>query len=80
MMNTFKRNLIIGYGLSLLLLIVTAIASYSSIESLLDSQARVNHTNAVINKLEEVISVSKDAETGQRGYLLTGQENFSRAV
>lgn len=75
-MSTFKRNLLIGYGLSLLLLIVSAIASYISIQQLLDNQKQVNHTNEVINKLDSVMSVLKDAETGQRGFLLTNIEDF----
>ena len=76
MNGSFKRNLLILYGISFFLLIVTAIASYSSITSLLSSQRQVEHTNAVLNKLENVISVLKDAETGQRGFLLTENDDF----
>ena len=76
MNSSFKRNLIILYGSSFLLLIVSAVASYSSINNLLNNQRMVDHTNLVINKLESVISVLKDAETGQRGFLLTGREEF----
>ncbi len=75
-MNAFKRNLLIGYGISLLLLIGSSVASYISIKNLLASAAMVNHTNIVINKLESVISVLKDAETGTRGFLLTGNDVF----
>jgi signal transduction histidine kinase/DNA-binding response OmpR family regulator/CHASE3 domain sensor protein len=75
-MNAFKRNLIIGYGLSLLLLIISAVASYTSINNLLYSARWVSHTNEVQKKVESVISLLKDAETGQRGYLLTGNETF----
>jgi CHASE3 domain sensor protein len=76
MKSSFKRNLLVLSGLSFLLLIVSAIASYTSITNLLNSQQQVAHTNLVINKLDNVISVLKDAETGQRGFLLTGEEKF----
>lgn len=76
MNSSFKRNLVIGYAISLLLLIASAIASYTSIHNLLTSQYWVNHTNTVINKLENIIASLKDAETGQRGYLLTNDEQF----
>ena len=76
MKSTFKRNLLLLYGISFLLLIVSAIASYASIKGLLKSQEEVAHTNHIINKLENVISALKDAETGQRGFLLTGKERF----
>src|SRR4030095_14212106 len=75
-MDAFKRNLIIGFGISLLLLIISAVASYVSIHNLLKSADQVNHTNEVQKKVEGVLSILRDAETGQRGYLLTGDEVF----
>ena len=73
---SFKRNLLILYGISFLLLIITAIASYSGIINLLKSQEEVTHTNLIISKLDNIISTLKDAETGQRGFLLTGEDQF----
>lgn len=76
MNSSLKRTLVIGYAISLLLLVISSVASYKSIQNLLYSQNTVNHTNTVINKLEDVVSVLKDAETGQRGYLLSNDEQF----
>jgi signal transduction histidine kinase/CheY-like chemotaxis protein/CHASE3 domain sensor protein len=73
---TFKRNLLIGFGVSLLLLVVSSVASFFSIRNLLASAYLVDHTNTVILKLENTLSFMKDAETGQRGFLLTGDEKF----
>jgi signal transduction histidine kinase/DNA-binding response OmpR family regulator/CHASE3 domain sensor protein len=73
---SFKRNLLILYGISFLLLIISVVASYSSITNLLDAQQEVAHTNLVLTKLDSVLSVLKDAETGQRGFLLTNNEQF----
>ena len=75
-MNEFKRNLVIGFGISLLLLIASAIASYFSINNLLYSARMVNHTNEVAMKLEGVMGILRDAETGQRGFLLTNDRRF----
>ena len=76
-MNTsFKKNLLVSYGTSLFLLIISSIASFMSIHNLLESQDWVNHTNQVITKLGNVLSVLKDGETGQRGFLLSGQAEF----
>jgi signal transduction histidine kinase/DNA-binding response OmpR family regulator/CHASE3 domain sensor protein len=72
------RNLQIGFGLSLLILVVTSVASYSSINNLLDSSQWVDHTDSVINQLSSALSTLKDAETGQRGYLLTDDTVFLR--
>jgi signal transduction histidine kinase/DNA-binding response OmpR family regulator/CHASE3 domain sensor protein/HAMP domain-containing protein len=76
MTSTFKRNLLVGFGISLLLLIVSSVASYISIHNLLESVKIVQHTHSVLAKLQNSLSVLKDAETGQRGYLLTGEEKF----
>ena len=76
MNKTLNRNLVIGFGLSLLLLIVSSFSSYFSISSLLKSAELVDHSSLVGQKLEDIISTMKDAETGQRGYLLTGNKEF----
>ncbi|WP_207424805.1 response regulator [Desertivirga brevis] len=76
MKSTATKNLQLGYGLSLLLLLVSSIASYISIQNLLQSSKQVDRTNEVIRELENTISILKDAETGQRGYLLTGIDDF----
>lgn len=76
MNSKIKRDLQIGIGLSLLLIIISSIASYISIRSLLNNAKQVDENNNVIWKLESVISTVKDAETGQRGFLLSGEELF----
>ncbi|HVG41076.1 MAG TPA: CHASE3 domain-containing protein, partial [Chitinophagaceae bacterium] len=76
MVSTFKRNLIIGYAISLILLIVSSGASYFSIRGLLNKSERVNHTHKVLEKLNNVFSGTREGESGQRGYLITKNENF----
>lgn len=76
MKSTFKRNIQIGFGLSLLILIISSAASYMSINALLDSSRMVGHTNQVIQELDNMMLIMKDAETSQRGYLLTDLEEF----
>jgi signal transduction histidine kinase/DNA-binding response OmpR family regulator/CHASE3 domain sensor protein len=80
-MNVFKRpgllrNLQIGFGLSLLILIIVSVASYSSIQNLLSGSQWVDHTDSVLIELGKTLSTLQDAETGQRGYLLTGDTSF----
>ena len=76
-MNTkVTRNLQIGFGLSLSLLIASSVLSWFCIRNLLKSSELVDHSNLVATKLENVISSLKDAETGQRGYLLTGTTEY----
>jgi CHASE3 domain sensor protein len=76
MPNTFKRNVLIAFGFSLLLLLLSSIASYISIQNLIGSAERVDHTNNVISELDNINIMLQEAESSQRGYLLTGEESF----
>lgn len=75
-MNTLKKNLIAGYGISLFLLLISGIASFISIRQLLHAQELVEHTGSVIEKVEGVRLAIREGEAGQRGYLLTMREEF----
>ena len=65
-----------GFAGALLLLAAIAIVSIRHIDSLIDSGKGVSHTHAVIGEIEEALADLQEAETGQRGYLLTGDERF----
>ncbi|MCX2472981.1 response regulator [Pedobacter sp. MC2016-05] len=76
MKTTLKNNLRLGLGLSLIILFISSLASYVSISNLIKSTELVKHSDQVILDAENIISYLKDAETGQRGYLLTGNKVF----
>ena len=71
-----NRNLLLGFGISLLLLIFSSIAAVVSIRQLIGASNLVDHTYQVINKLEQTSGVLLNAETAQRGFLLTNDELF----
>jgi PAS domain S-box-containing protein len=72
----FDRRLVIALGLVALLLIVDAWLTYRNIAQLNRDVARVAHTHRVIDGLEDIVSTMKDAETGQRGYIITGEPSY----
>ncbi|TFF38539.1 sensor histidine kinase [Mucilaginibacter psychrotolerans] len=76
MMNNFDRNLRLGYGFSLFILLVVGLVSWLALSGLLRSNRAVAHSGEVMQKLEQLLSTMKDAETGQRGFLLTGHAKF----
>ncbi|HMJ68634.1 MAG TPA: response regulator [Cyclobacteriaceae bacterium] len=76
MNSNFKRNLLVGFSVSMFILVVTSVASYISISNLLKNSELVSHTNEVINQLSEVNAAMIDAETGQRGFLIAGEAEF----
>lgn len=74
--NSFARNLQFGAGLSLFLLLLSSAASFISISRLLDSSKWVTHTHQAIQKIDNIGTTIREAEVGQRGYLLTGRQRF----
>jgi len=75
-MTRGRKNIRFTFGISLVILLISSAASYISINNLLDSERWVDHTFQVKERLDFVISRMKDAETGQRGYLLTNDKDF----
>ena len=50
--------------------------AFRSVDILRQNQFWVEHTQEVITQVERVLSTSLDAETGNRGFLLTGDESY----
>ncbi|WP_420149180.1 response regulator [Spirosoma sp.] len=69
--NSVIRQLQIVFSISTVLLLVSLTASFYSIQKLISNSQLVNHTNQVLIESENIMSYVKDAETGQRGYLVT---------
>lgn len=76
MPKTFLRNLQIGMGVSVILVLASSIASYISIKNQIADRANVEHSRKVIESANKILHDLQNAETGQRGYHLTGREAF----
>jgi signal transduction histidine kinase/CheY-like chemotaxis protein/CHASE3 domain sensor protein len=50
--------------------------TYLNTRTLRESARWVTHTQEVIGALEDLLSLMKDAETGQRGFIITGDEKY----
>jgi PAS domain S-box-containing protein len=50
--------------------------SFWSFSQIADASKARQHTNHVLSNANDLLSILKDAETGQRGYLLTNDEKF----
>ena len=76
-MQQATRNILaIGVALLAALLMVNATLGYRQIGALYDQSQRVIHTLNVQNALGRLLQTVTNAETGQRGYLLTGQDRY----
>ncbi len=66
----------IGFGLVLLVLAITASLAVHSSVRFADDAAWVDHTYEVIDQVQEITLGLVNAETGSRGYVLTGDEAY----
>jgi CHASE3 domain sensor protein len=65
-----------GFGLALVALTIVGGVSYDSTSKLIDSTEWVRHTNEILGGLDELLWGMKDAETGQRGYIISGEARY----
>ncbi len=65
-----------GFVLALLMIAALDIAAYRSIEHQKAATSSMVNTQQVLGHLEVTLSRIKDAETGQRGYILTGKQDY----
>ena len=71
-----RTKLLVGNGLILLLLVMISVVVFFGIRSLLDNFKWVDHTHKVLEKALALEAAAVDMETGMRGYLLAGKEQF----
>jgi signal transduction histidine kinase/CheY-like chemotaxis protein/CHASE3 domain sensor protein len=65
-----------GFAAAIATVLVIAFFGYRSLDSEAQSAALTTHTLAVLQRVDGLLSSLKDAETGQRGFLLTDRESY----
>jgi methyl-accepting chemotaxis protein len=71
-----NRLVLGGFAIATAILIFVGWQSYRSTGLFVDAAHWRDHTYEVLNSLDETVGQLSDAETGQRGYLLTGDETY----
>ena len=73
----YKRfGVITGFVLLIVLLVTNALITRRQLAELVRNQSRVDHAQQVLIALNETESLIEGAETGQRGYLYTGETRY----
>jgi len=75
-MWTFGRRIAAGFALSFALLLLIGTVAYRGINSLTGTSYAVAHTHLVLEDISNLLGLLTDAETGQRGFLITGDEAY----
>jgi methyl-accepting chemotaxis protein len=74
--RSFGIKVALGFGVLFLMLLVIETVGYVSIARLWNNTNELRENYAAIDRLSELILTIEDAETGQRGFLLTGNEIY----
>jgi signal transduction histidine kinase len=76
MAQSVENKIKIGVGIVLVALIANAALSYRATRILISNDRSVSHSHQVLTALKVVLSTLKDAETGERGYIITGSTDY----
>jgi PAS domain S-box-containing protein len=71
-----QRNLATGYIVAIAVLILDLLTTFWNLNSISRTWDALALSHDVVVRLDDVLSNLRDAETGQRGYLLTGDERY----
>ena len=70
-----RRELLLAIGPAVVALALGSLA-YDGVRRARESRELVAHTREVLQHTSKTLSTLQDAETGQRGYLLTGEKSY----
>ena len=73
---SFKKQVLLGFVISLIFVLVATITSYKSIKSLEEDSEWQSHTYKVINTTEATILDLANAESSMRGYILSKRKTY----
>jgi PAS domain S-box-containing protein len=77
-MQTFLRrfSVVAGFGLLVLLLVGDTLVTKRQLDVQVENEGWVLHSHQVLYEIEQTESLLLEAETGQRGYVLTGEARY----
>lgn len=70
------RRLAFAFVLLVVLVLLNGFLSYDGIRSLVGDEREISQTQQVLGDLQAVQTTLDDAETGQRGYIITGNATY----
>jgi methyl-accepting chemotaxis protein len=73
---TFGQRLAAAFALAGVTLLLIVAASYQSTQSLIENDARSDHSYQVRSNLARLLATVIDAETGERGFIITGEDSY----
>lgn len=77
-MSLFRRHRVIaGFALAAIAVIAVVAVSFRAVQDSVEASRTVAHTHEVISVLRQILSAVEEAETAQRGFVITGIEGYA---
>src|SRR5690606_19522744 len=73
---TFGQKLASSFAFAGLILLLVSLFGYQTTEHLIENDRLVTRSSSVREGIARMLSTLVDAETGQRGFLITGKDEF----
>jgi methyl-accepting chemotaxis protein len=71
-----RGKLLLGFGLVLGVFLISSVLTFIQFNRNIENNKWTNHTHEVISEVENILIALVNIETGQRGYLLAGEDSF----
>lgn len=71
-----EPSVLVGLAVALIFFLISSLVSYVNFQGIRVANQKVVATHQAIVALDRLLSQLQDAETGQRGYLLTGEDSY----
>lgn len=75
-MNSDRGKILFSFCVAIAVLCAVSLSIYSNFAQMNRQKERVDHTYAVISALQELLSNLKDIQSSQRGYIITGLDDY----
>lgn len=66
----------VSLAVAIVFFLVSGVVAYVNLQDLREGNQKITQSHEVITALDELLSSAQDAETGQRGFLLTNNEKY----
>ena len=73
---TVRKKIAAGYGIALLFIVLISSIYYRCLLKLQSAEDQLHRSHLVLSAQANLIACLKDAETGQRGFLITGENKY----
>jgi len=73
---TLSKQILAGYAISFLIPIILGLLAFRVSQEMLGAFENRRHASKVLSKGDQILSLMQDAETGQRGFIITGTDRY----